>query len=793
MAADIAVVGAGLGGLCCAVALARQGFAVQLLERHDKPGGYAHGFTRKGYRFDASLHHLGGLDDGAMTQGLLRWLGVLDALELERRPRLLRVELPGLDITLPNDPAALLRELGTRFPHQRAGLTSLFRTLRQLKRHVTGPTVDPDFDVPARERLTTTWADRTIGELLAEHIDDPLLATLLGAPWLYLGLPPSRAAASFGACVLGSTWMEGAWRLKGGGAALSRALVERLEALGGRCELRAEVSRILVEDGRVQGVALTDGRRVAAPVVVSGANPWQTYRALLPEGAVPARFLERLERMEPSPSMYALYLGLACPPGALGITEDEHFVLSSASADEAWARMVAGELEATDFSVASYEHADPDAAPPGGGVISMMELTPAADWLQLDRDAYMSRKAAVKERLLAKLCARFPGLAERIVVAELATPRTMWRYTLNHQGAVYGLAQLPQQAGRKRLGNRAPLAGLFLTGAWTWAGGGYEGALVSGLQTADAVLLQHPAPAPLPRGSLVGPSDALPPIPDLEAEALDFPHRVPVRTFREALDTVGRVTPCALLRFLDRGRVEACEACSGDGADRSWLARYTVNVYRIEAELADHPPQGSQLEILTGLRRVSSHRAVFDQRVLDEAGATVLRAGVEVTFQDPELGLVPVPEGFADRPAPQGGPGQGPRPVPFSDLDHFPARQPQRVYYEDTDAQGIVYHVTYLRWCEQLLEGLLGSSGVRARIERLDIRYLEAARFAERLEIRAGARTREGHGAVVDLRMVRLEDQAVVADATLILAFEDEDGAAAPVPRAIAALVVDAG
>jgi hypothetical protein len=32
-----------------------------------------------------------------------------------------------------------------------------------------------------------------------------------------------------------------------------------------------------------------------------------------------------------------------------------------------------------------------------------------------------------------------------------------------------------------------------------------------------------------------------------------------------------------------------------------------------------------------------------------------------------------------------------------------------------------------------------------------------------------------------------------VADATLILAFEDEDGAAAPVPRAIAALVVDAG
>ncbi len=782
------VVGAGLGGLCCAVELARQGFEVLVLEQHDKPGGYAHGFSRKGYRFDASLHHLGGLDRGAMGRGLLAELGVLDKLELERRDHLLRVELPDLDLVLPNDLDALLRTLGARFPGQRDGLSGLFRALRQLKRHVTGPTVDPDFDVPPSERLSTLWADRTLGELVGEHIDDPQLTAVLTAPWTYLGLPPSQAAASFGACVLGSTWMEGAWRLRGGGAALSRALVARLEELGGRCQLKAPVARILAEDGRTAGVELTDGQQVRAPVVISNANPFQTYRELVPAGSIPPRVLERLEGMEPSVSFYALYLGLSCPPGEVGIDQDEHFVIHSADPDEAWARLQAGEVHRTDWSIASYERSDPDAAPPGGGVVTVMELTPVRDWLELDRDAYRARKAELKEHLLAKVCRRFPGLADRIAVAELATPRTMWRYTRNHQGAVYGLAQRPHQAGRKRLGNRAPLPGLFLTGAWTWAGGGYEGALMSGIQSADAVLLQHPAPTPRPRGSLVAPYQDLPALPELEREALDFPEQIQVQAYKDAVDSHGNVEPCALLRFLDRGRVEACEASCDAAAQDSWLERYTVSVYRIVAELAAPAGLGAQLTVRTGLRKVSSHRAVFDQQVTDQSGQSLLRASVEVTFQDPELGLVPAPAGFDDRPAPPGSPGQGLRPVPFSAYDHFPHRQPQRVYYEDTDAQGIVYHVTYLRWCEQVVEGLLAPEDPRPRIQRLDIRYLEAARFADRLEILAGARLTDHRGIAVDLRMVREGDGAVVADATLVLSFGDAEA-----PRPLQALVVNGG
>jgi len=779
------VIGAGLGGLCCAVELARQGVEVLVLEQHHTPGGYAHGFERKGFRFDASLHHIGGLDEGALNRGVLTALGVIDTLELTRREHLLRVELPGLDLTLPNDPGALLQVLSERFPDQADGLWGFFGALRGLKGHTTGPVADPDFDLPPAERLSVAWADRTIGALIDEYIDDPSLKAVLGSPWVYLGLPPDRAAATFGACVLGSTWLEGAWQLRGGGAALSRALVERLEELGGRCVTKAAVARILVEDRKVAGVQLADGRRVASPVVISNADPHQTCRELLPAGSLPNPWLARLESMEPSASFLALYLGLDCPPSAIGIDEDEHFVLQHSDAETAWQALQAAELERTDWSIASFERADPDSAPSGGGTVTVMELTPASGWLGLDRAAYKARKAAVKERLLAKVEARFPGLREHIVVAELATPHTMQRYTRNHQGAVYGLAQHPHQAGRRRLGNRLPLPGLFLTGAWTWAGGGYEGALMSGLQSADAVLLKHPAPNPAPRGRLAAPPEQLPPLPSPASTTAAYPQRLEVRPGREARDHRGAVRPTALLRYLDRGRVEACERTCSATEQASWLERYLVNVYRIDARFPTAGARGA-LEVQTGLRAISSHRASFDQRVVDSDGRPVVVAGVEVTFLDPEDGLAPVPPGFVEGPAPAGAPARGLPPIPFSAKDHHPHRHPARVYYEDTDAQGIVYHVTYLRWCEEALEALLGDEIDAMDIDALDIRYLEAARFGDHLVLWVGARPLEGGAIAVDLRMVRERDETVVADATLSVSFGGQ-----PAPGALQALVVD--
>ena len=54
----VVVIGGGLGGLSAAAHLAKNGFPVTLIEQHDRPGGYATAFDRKGgtYTFEVSLH-----------------------------------------------------------------------------------------------------------------------------------------------------------------------------------------------------------------------------------------------------------------------------------------------------------------------------------------------------------------------------------------------------------------------------------------------------------------------------------------------------------------------------------------------------------------------------------------------------------------------------------------------------------------------------------------------------------------------------------------------------------------
>lgn len=75
---------------------------------------------------------------------------------------------------------------------------------------------------------------------------------------------------------------------------------------------------------------------------------------------------------------------------------------------------------------------------------------------------------------------------------------------------------------------------------------------------------------------------------------------------------------------------------------------------------------------------------------------------------------------------------------------------PVRVYYEDTDFSGLVYHATYIRWCErgrtdyvrliglnqkELFEGSDGESRLFFVVRHMDIDYLKPALMDDVLEV----------------------------------------------------------
>ena len=110
---------------------------------------------------------------------------------------------------------------------------------------------------------------------------------------------------------------------------------------------------------------------------------------------------------------------------------------------------------------------------------------------------------------------------------------------------------------------------------------------------------------------------------------------------------------------------------------------------------------------------------------------------------------------------------------------------PLRVYYEDTDAGGIVYHANYLRFMERGrteflrelghdLAALRADSGINWAVKRLAIEYIAPGRLDEALQV---VTTVEAlRGASVDLRQQVKRGDTMLIDSTLTLVCMNEAG-----------------
>jgi acyl-CoA thioester hydrolase len=125
-----------------------------------------------------------------------------------------------------------------------------------------------------------------------------------------------------------------------------------------------------------------------------------------------------------------------------------------------------------------------------------------------------------------------------------------------------------------------------------------------------------------------------------------------------------------------------------------------------------------------------------------------------------------------------------------------------RVYYEDTDLAGIVYHANYLKFIERARTEALDALGVdqaalRAEqglvfaVRRLAIDYLAPARFLDHLVVTTRA-TAAG-GARVTLEQEVLRDGVPLARAVVGLACLRPDGRPARLPPTVRAALARLG
>ncbi|MFO1151831.1 MAG: phytoene desaturase family protein [Alsobacter sp.] len=487
----IVIVGAGMGGLSAAIALAARGVGVTVLERAAAPGGKMREVAVGDARIDAGPTVL---TMRWVFEELLAEAGADFAREVALQPSELLArhawsedERLDLFVDVERSADAVGRFAGAeearRFRDFCAKSAEVYRTLE-------GPFLRdsrPNFfsltwrvgmaNLPALMRLqpfATLWS------ALGECFEDPRLRQLYGRYATYCGSSPFQAPATL--MLVAHVEQDGVWFVEGGMARLAEGLARVARRLGVDLRCGEEVAEVLVEAGRAAGVRLASGERIAADGVVVNADASAVGLGLLGPGIAPAVAPVALADRSLSA------LAVAAHVETSGFPLVRHSVFFSSDYRREFDQIFREHRLPDDPTVYLCAQDRGDVAPAGPigrERLLMLVNAPATGDVRSFSDAEIAACLDQCRKRLAAcgLSIQFPEEAIRV-----ATPTTFGQLFPGTGGAIYGRASHGWRASFQRPDATTPIPGLFLAGGSVHPGPGVPMAALSGRLAARAVL-----------------------------------------------------------------------------------------------------------------------------------------------------------------------------------------------------------------------------------------------------------------------------------------------------------------
>jgi len=530
LSADAIVIGAGHNGLTTAAYLARAGLRTLVLERRAVLGGAC--VTEElwpGFKVSRA----------AYVAGLLR-PAVVRELGLEARGLRLLPRNPSSFTPLPSDPGLLLgRDLArsceeirrfssrdaARYPSYEHFLDRTARALEPLL-DAAPPELPRIRARDLRPLLRAAVRGRRIGGDLPRAIalllgaarptletwfeSEPLRSTLATDAVIGAWASPSSPGTGYVLFhhVMGETLgARGVWAyVEGGMGALSAALGRAAVDAGAEIRCEAAVRAVRVEHGRATGVVLEDGSELAAPLVVSNADPQRTLLGLVGRAhlsAELARALEALDFRSPSLKINLALDRLPHFPGRTPAAPDppragpEHAGTIHAGAadldalDRCFEEAEAGRLPQRPMIELTLPSALDRTLAPDGLHVASLFVQPVPWAVEGGWDA---ARDIFADRVLRLLDEVAPGFSASVLHREVLAPPDLERiFALTGGNIFHGAMSIDRLLFLRPLpgytGYRTPVAGLWLCGAGTHPGGGVMGAC--GRNAAGEILLAN--------------------------------------------------------------------------------------------------------------------------------------------------------------------------------------------------------------------------------------------------------------------------------------------------------------
>ncbi|CDG40377.1 MULTISPECIES: phytoene desaturase family protein [Asaia] len=503
---NVAVIGAGPGGLASAMLLAHAGANVTIYEKGGRIGGRSSCIELEGFRFDTGPTFF-------LYPEIIREIFAQcgfkfdEMVELERLHHLydLRFE-DGPNLSLTTDPQRLEEEIAKISPQDARQVRRFLADNRNKFERFIAPLQRPFnsvfdlFKPDMLKALPVLSPFSSIDKDLSRYFSDPRTRLAFSFQSKYLGMSPYRCPSLF--TIL--SFMEhefGIYHPKGGTEAVMAAMAQAATTMGVRIELNSAVETIETSKGKTTGI-VANGSAVPVDAVVVNGDFARTISALLPGNSRKKWSDENIASKKFSCSTFMMYLGLK---GSLP-DHAHHTIFLSSDYENNFAEIEAGKQISSKASLYIQNACvtDPGQAPEGCSALYV--LMPVGnlrqDGFEWDEANTAQARAIVFQRLRD---AGFGDIEERILVEKTITPLQWQEEHDVHRGAVFNMAHSLGQMLHRRPHNRfEDVKGVYLAGGGTHPGSGlpviFEGArisatlLIEDLAKAPATIIETPPP-----------------------------------------------------------------------------------------------------------------------------------------------------------------------------------------------------------------------------------------------------------------------------------------------------------
>lgn len=484
----VAIVGAGPGGLACAMLLAANGYQVDLFEKQPVVGGRTSQLKLGAYRFDRgpTFYMMPQLLE-ELFQAAGRQLK--DYVDIAPVDPLYTLQFSDLQFRPGASQAETMKVIEQAFPGESAGYERFMQDERNKFNHLM-PLLQTDFSSWTQllspyvaKAIPYLHATESVYERLSKYYKDERLKLAFTFQAKYLGMSPWECPGTFTML----SYLEHEYGLHhpiGGVNQLCSAMARVIKEYGGRIHTGTSVHRVLTDGKRAIGIQLEDREKLEYDHVVLNADFGTAMTKLFEPGVLHKYSARKVASKKYSCSTAMLYLGvkrkLDLPhhlvrfPADYRTNVEDIFMKGKLSEDPS-------------LYVHNPSVLDPTLAPEGHS--SLYVLMPTAncaapiDW--------RSHKERLRERMYTILEEQL-GLSglEGDVEEELLWLPDDWRDQLDvYEGATFNLAHHLKQMTLFRPHNRfEELNKVWLVGGGTHPGSGLPTIFESGRITARLMM-----------------------------------------------------------------------------------------------------------------------------------------------------------------------------------------------------------------------------------------------------------------------------------------------------------------